>query len=247
MKIIKGIEIVKNYPVLFVQNINAFVVADLHLGKEAYLREDGGIAVPDIQVKKEVHILKDATDVFNPEKLIILGDVKHDFSGLKYEEKRAVETFFSEITGMYNKIIITKGNHDNFLIPITEKYGIDMVDEYVKKGILFMHGHKMPKYKDAGLIIMGNEHPNVALYDSVGAKEVMKCFLYGNYGRRIIVIPAMSPLSYGTEMNIVPKEALLSPILRHSNLDAFKVFCISEDVEKVLCFGTLGELKKFGK
>ncbi len=98
--------------------------------------------------------------------------------------------------------------------------------ESAQDGILFIHGDvELPDLENAGMIIMGHEHPAIALFDEIGAKEKIKAFLAGKFGEKeLIVLPAFSPLAQGTEINLIPREELLSPLLKdHASMDSLKV------------------------
>ena len=85
-----------------------------------------------------------------------------------------------------------------------------------------MHGHK-PVELRGEVVIMGHEHPVFAVRDEIGVKVRFKAYMYGKVsGRLLIVLPAVNPISTGTEINTVPRENFLSPILRSLSLENFK-------------------------
>ncbi|RLF39078.1 MAG: hypothetical protein DRN12_07460, partial [Thermoplasmata archaeon] len=89
-----------------------------------------------------------------------------------------------------------------------------------------------------------HEHPSIALYTDIGVKEKIKCFLYGVFGdKQVIVLPAFSYLAPGSDINLIPREELLSPILRTIDIDEMQVIGIIEE-DRLLKFPNIGELRR---
>ncbi|RDD54010.1 MAG: phosphoesterase [Candidatus Korarchaeota archaeon NZ13-K] len=222
----------------------ALVVADLHLGYEDALRERG-VELPYEQyswVKREIVSYVEGR---GPDVVVLGGDVKHEFSGALSQEWREVLDLISTLKGLGVKIEVVRGNHDNFLIPILRREGIDVRDPCLKLGdLLVIHGHIEPMIpEDIELIVMGHEHPAITLRDEIGASQKFKVFLDGEYmGARLLVIPAISPLAPGTDLLSVSRRDLLSPILRKVDLDEFRVIVADKDVG-VENLGPLGTIR----
>lgn len=209
----------------------ALIVADFHLGYEDALRERG-VELPYEQydwVKKE--LLSYVREV-SPEVVVLNGDVKHELSGVLSQEWREVLDLISTLKGLGVKVEVVKGNHDNFLIPILRKEGVEVRDPYLRLGgVLVLHGHVETSIPEGvELIVMGHEHPAVTLRDEIGASHKFKVFLDGEYmGVRLLVMPAISPLAPGTDLLSVRKRDLLSPFLRRADLDSFKVIVTDKE------------------
>ncbi len=223
---------VKRFPYGALVN-DILVVADLHLGYEDALRERG-VELPYEQypwIKKE--ILR-YLDEYNPEIVVLNGDIKHEFGGALSQEWREVLDLLRTLKSRGIKIEVVRGNHDNYLIPILLREGIEIKDPYlVIDGIMFFHGHKdlLAVPEGVELIVMGHEHPAIALRDDLGGSHRFKAFLEGKYlDIRLLVIPALSPLAPGTDIIKVGKESLLSPLLRRAELDEFTVYIADEEV-----------------
>lgn len=178
--------------------------------------------------------------------IIITGDVKHEFSETTYHEFKEVRDLFEFLKTIYKRIIVIKGNHDNYLFYITRRYGVELYDQLILDSFLFIHGDVIPEgFGKASIIIMGHEHPAIALFDEVGAKEKINSFLLGDLGKgKILVMPAFSPLAYGTEINLIPREEILSPVLKEL-VDVDKLWVMGIDEETgCLDFGELGKLRR---
>ena len=232
---------------LYVRDLDALLVADLHLGYEEALSEQG-IYVPPVQLKTIKRLLGLMLDQTKTSRLIILGDVKHEFGSALRQEWREVLDLFSWLKDRGVRVEVVRGNHDNFLIPILKRLEVPLHDPaLVEEGYAFIHGHKPPSpevlSEGVKTLIIGHEHPAILFRDELGIKMKFKCFLKGNFeGRDVIVLPALSPLMPGTEVNLTEPARLLSPILRASNIDLYRVYVV--DIEAgVYDFGTLANVK----
>jgi hypothetical protein len=235
MKILDRVEIVEPYPAIWIKEIDSLVIADLHLGYEGIMAEEG-IFIPKVQFEEELEMLEQIIEKVKASRIIIDGDVKHEFSETSYHEFIEVRDLFLFLKGRFKEVIVIKGNHDNFIIRVTKRYGVKLYDHLLLKGFLFLHGHKIPKNYSrikAGYLIIGHEHPAIALFDEIGVKEKIDCFLYGDLkdGKMLIVLPAFSTLMLGSEVNLIPKEELLSPILRElARIEKLKVIGITREL-----------------
>jgi len=212
---------------------DTLVVADLHLGYEDALREKG-IELPYEQypwIKSE--ILRYVGEM-NPETVILNGDVKHEFGGALSQEWREVLDLIRALGEEGVKLEVVRGNHDNYLIPILRREGIEIRDPYlISDGVMYFHGHKdlLSVPEGVELIVMGHEHPAISLRDDLGGGHKFKAFLKGEYmGIGVLVIPALSPLAPGTDLLRAGRADLLSPLLRNADIDEFTVFIADENL-----------------
>ena len=215
IEIFKGIRTINGFPGVFIESLDALAIADLHLGYELALAEQG-IFVPETQLKE---ILKDLKQLFRkvkPKNLIIVGDLKHEFGEASSQEWREVFKLVEFLKKKVEEIILIRGNHDNYLLNIISKLGIELFDPYyLEKGICFLHGHKKAKLPEYETLIIAHEHPSLVLkrgYDRVK----LPCFLYGKTKNKknFICLPAFSTWASGSSINLIPKEEILSPVLK---------------------------------
>lgn len=247
MKPLSGIEIIQPYPAIYIQAIDSIVISDLHLGYEGVLAEYHGVFLPKTQFRKELEILAVITEIKKANTIVITGDIKHEFSETTYTEFKEVTQLFEFLKNRFKRVVVIKGNHDNYLYYVAKKHDVEIYDVLLLNSILFVHGDRIPEQryiKEADMIIMGHEHPAITLFDQVGVKEKIKVFLIGNLkDKKIIVMPAFSPLAYGTEINLISEKEILSPILKELvDIDKLRVMGIDEDAG-CLEFGELGKLK----
>jgi hypothetical protein len=224
---------------------NIMIFGDLHLGYEEYLLQRG-FNIPRTQLeytKKEFE--KVFKQVRKLDKIILLGDVKHDFKRISYSESNELKEVFKIFNKNLKKngeILIIKGNHDNILEPLIRDYvNVKLVDKKIIKDVLFLHGHKKSFEKNLidlydkkiKYLIIGHIHPAFVLEEDV-KQEKYKCFLYGKnkkYGKNMILVPSFFPLVEGKDIRDL------------CEFDNFKVVLIDENGEKY-DFGLMNKLKK---
>lgn len=145
------------------------VVADLHMGWEVKLAEQG-IHVPS-QTPKILEKVVQLIENCKPTGIIFLGDVKHAIAKVEMEEWRDIPDFFEAIAKMVSNIQIIPGNHDGNLEPLLP----EVAKVLPPTGIVFgeaglFHGHTWPapellKCRD---LVTGHVHPTVAFRDPLG-------------------------------------------------------------------------------
>ncbi len=221
---------------LYIEDLNTLVIGDAHLGYEESLNKQG-VLIPKFQFKEIMERLKKIIDDTNPETIIVVGDLKHEFGTISNEEWRDTLDFI-DLLQENAELILIKGNHDTILEPIAEKKDVEIHDHYTIGEYYFCHGHKIPEdleFQNASTIIIGHEHPAIGLKDGPRV-ETYKCFLKGkNQDKEIIVLPSLSTLPKGTD---VLKEQIQSPFLK--DLSNFKAFIVEDEVYD---FGKIKELK----
>ena len=236
-KISKNLFIPCEIQALYIKPIDAICIADLHLGYEGIMAEYYGLFIPKVQFKEEMENLEKLLKAFNsiPEKIILNGDVKHEFSETSYHEFKEVSELLSFLEKNFEEIIIVKGNHDNFIARVTKKFSkVKLVEIYEEKNFVFFHGHKLMKSKKGvkgKTVIIAHEHPSIAFYSYTGKKEKIPCFLYGKINDyELCVMPAFSTLAQGSEINLIPRQELLSPLLREIDTDSLEVVLVSSEL-----------------
>jgi len=247
VKLYGEIEVIEPYPAAYIPSVDSIVLAELHLGYEEAMVEQG-LFLPRIQLKKERDMMRGILEKKRARRIIVNGDFKHEFSRGGYREYKEIGEMLDFLQDSFDEVTLVRGNHDNFLISPAKRRGVDLVEEYTVGGYYFIHGHKVPVDFGAGEaenVVIAHEHPAVAIFDEIGVKEKIPCFLHGRMrdGRKILVLPAFSPLAQGSEVNVIPPMELLSPILKnYVDVDELKVLGISSDAG-ALRFSTLGSLR----
>lgn len=235
MKIYNNIEIVD----LGLLIDKTLVICDTHIGFEEALNKQG-ILVPRFQFNEIIKRLEKIVNKKKINKIIINGDVKHEFGTISDQEWRHTLKLL-DFLAKYGKVILIKGNHDTILGPIAKKRNIEIKNYHTLKNILIIHGDKLDKkilqlIKSSKIIIIGHEHPAVSLKEGPRV-ETYKCFLKGKFkSKTLIVQPSFNLVTEGTD---ITKEHLLSPFLQ-KNLDNFNIYIVAD---KVYDFGKLKNLR----
>lgn len=244
-------------PALVVENEHkALVIADLHLGIEAELRQKGiniGSQTEKL-LEKAIKCVKAA----EPDVIVLLGDVKHAVPKISFMDRKEVPFFFAGLAE-YAPVYVAKGNHDghlNKLLPeATEPERKPKHQIYIKsaKGFLldhigYIHGHSWPSQDlfSAKYILIGHNHPRIRLvspsshYTSMKSVWIrVKCDYeavkeqypeISSWGDpQVIIMPAFNEICGGVTFNSANK-TLLGPI-------ASKLLRL-EDMEVYLLDGT---------
>ena len=240
----KGKNKIKEYKLigksLYFPEKSVLVLADLHLGYEEHLNEQG-VLVPRVQLKE---IMKDLKEIFKKikyvEKIIILGDLKHEFGTISSQEWKDVKEILDFLKKKARKILLIKGNHDTILEPLAKRKELKVVDYFKEEGICFLHGNKfVPNFlKETRILVLGHRHPAVILSDGY-KKEKYKCFLIGTWRKKeVVILPSFFPFVEGSDViNCKENELFIS----EKSLRNFEAYVIGKSVYR---FGKLKNMKK---
>jgi len=248
MEISKGVELIDGLPVVYIEAIDALVVSDLHLGYEVVAAEQG-ITLPRTQTGELKKQIEKAHKIHPAKNIIIDGDLKHEFSETSYHEFGEVFDFLDFLSKKFSKVVVLKGNHDTFMWRVTRRFeNVELLDTFEQGDFFFAHGHQDLDLKRIGAswVIIGNEHPSLALVDELGIKAKVRAAIFGGIGRKkVLVLPAMSIFAPGTDINMCDKSHLLCPILKKHGVDNFEAIGIIEG-EESLRFPKISRLRTPG-
>lgn len=237
-----------NEPALFDKNKKILVVADLHIGIEAELRERGLNTAS--QTHNMINHLVSLCKKYRPEEIVMLGDIKHNIPSSTIEERKDVEDLLEKVQ-RYGIIHILPGNHDGNIRKIApEDVIIHPSNGIVFDDIGFVHGHRWPNSKimQCKQIIIGHTHPTIMLTDRLGYKKFEPCWLKVNLieGKlkekypnsadpQVLVIPAFNPLCGGIAAN---KEGVTGPIGKIMDIENAQVYLLDGS-----CLGKVKNIK----
>jgi putative SbcD/Mre11-related phosphoesterase len=260
MEIVKGIEVIDL--ALYLKKEKILIIADTHIGYEEALNKQG-VLIPRFQFKEIIKRLEKIVGKRKIDKIIINGDIKHEFGRISEQEWRHTLRLLDFLSKYCKEIILVKGNHDTILGPIAEKRKVKVVDcvvissdgvikplgiksmgiKSLKNNLLIIHGDKINENilkiikKNNIKIIIGHEHPAVSIHEGVRT-ELFKCFLKGKWKKRTLIVqPSFNLVTEGTD---IVKEELLSPFLKQ-DLSSFECFIVGDKVYE------FGKLSKFYK
>lgn len=231
------------------------VVADLHLGITAELAKNG-IKLPSQIPRTKERLLKLIREE-NADRLIFLGDVKHNVPITSWQEWRDLPEFFSELSE-HVRVEIVPGNHDGDIeglatqnVKLRNSRGILLADGEVG----LMHGHTWPApgLLECKTLVTGHNHPIVEFRDKLGMRITdpvwLKCEIIPeklpknlraeirHRGPEILVMPAFSELIGGAAVNRRMPEELLGPMPKSGAIEL-------DESEAYLLDGTfLGKIK----
>ncbi|MCX6667035.1 MAG: metallophosphoesterase [Euryarchaeota archaeon] len=212
---------ISNEPTLFI-NKKILVVADLHIGIESELREQGINTASQTQTM--TNRLITLCKKYKPKEIILLGDIKHNIPSSTIQERKDVRNFLETIQ-THGIIHIIPGNHDGNLQKISP---LDIIihpsDGFVLENLGFVHGHRWPSKEimQCDQIIIAHTHPTIMLTDRLGHKNFEPCWIKGNFldsrlkekypssaSPKILIMPAFNPLCGGIAAN---QEGITGPI-----------------------------------
>ncbi|MDP4131936.1 MAG: ligase-associated DNA damage response endonuclease PdeM [Bacteroidota bacterium] len=179
---------------LFWEQEKALVVSDLHFGKTGHFRKSG-IAVPQSVYKEDLQRLVAQIQHFQPEQLIIVGDMFHS------DANKELELFLKWRSDFPNlQIQLIRGNHDILNEEWYEKAGIYLsLPTFTMNRFHFVHD--ITDLPGAGLspaastktgvsyFFSGHIHPGIRIQ---GAGRQSLCFPCFYFGKQYAVLPAFS-------------------------------------------------------
>jgi len=214
------------------------VAADLHIGIEHELWLEG-VSVPS-QTGKMLERLLGCLDEIRPDRLLLLGDVKHNVPRTSWQERREVPDFLSRIAGKV-KVDVVPGNHDGDLADLAPP-GVRMRPSsgFVLDGVGYFHGHTWPdeRVMRAKSLVAAHLHPAVRLVDRLGHSPTSPVWVRARLRREaveehygfsaqteIIVAPAFNPLCGGLPLN-EPVEDMRGPLLAMADIEAARIYLL---------------------
>jgi len=257
------IEPLVNEPALIVEDtIRVLVVADIHLGIEWDL-QNSGIVIPT-QSKKALTKILEYIDIVRPERIVLLGDVKHNIPQISWQERVEVPDFLETIAQLA-PIDIIPGNHDGdiqYLVPDDLEVTLRPAKGFVLDGVGYFHGHTWPAAELAACdnIIMAHNHPIIRFTDPLGASSAEPVWIrtrmnyqplaehYSAPGLElkwsdpeVIIMPAFCELCGGVAFNESVYDDLLGPVFSSGTIDLDRAQVYLIDGTRL---GKLNDLKK---
>lgn len=242
----------------------SLVVADIHLGIEWDLYRSG-ITLPS-RMKERLDRIRGYVQENSPDRVILLGDVKHNVPQVSWQEKDEIPRFL-ETLAEYAHVDIFPGNHDGgieFLFNRQKNIRIHSARGAVLDGVGYFHGHTWPapELLAASNVVTAHNHPTVRFTDAFGYSIVEPAWVrtkfkpdvlkdrFGNLDfenrlhwadPELFIMPAFNELCGGVPFNESTQEDLLGPVFSSGGIKL-------ENVEIYLLDGTrLGLIKNIRK
>lgn len=221
-------------------SLRVLVIGDLHLGYGESLQNQGYLFPTRLKedMMQELSLLLE--HVGRVDKIIFLGDLKHDFGSISREERESMTRVLDLTQAYCSEIVMVKGNHDKVLNFLIGERAVTVCDYYIWNQYVFLHGDRdFPSLYEEAITtwIVGHAHPAVGLTE--GAKhEKYKCFLRIPYNKKeIIVVPSFFLVSEGSDILLEPL-LLVWPV----NLRKARVYIVGEAFE-VFDFGLVSRIR----
>jgi len=208
-------------PLLLVEETErVLVAADLHLGLEHELWL-GGVSIPS-QTNRMLEELKMQLQKTRPDRLVLLGDIKHNIPRTSWQERREVPSFLESLSRTA-EVEIAIGNHDVGLAEMaSDAARVHPSTGFILDGVGYFHGHTWPdpSILSASKLIAAHLHPAVRLLDPLGHPQTSRIWIRANlspeagalhYGRAIpglelVIVPAFNHLCGGLSLNELTEE-----------------------------------------
>lgn len=250
-------------PALIVKNQKkALVIADIHLGIEWDLYCSG------FSIPSRTPIILDSIceyiDMIKPDRIILLGDIKHNVPKTSWQEKDEIPHFLA-ILASKTHVDILPGNHDGnleLLIPVGKDIKLHSSRGAIIDGVGYFHGHTWPAVEllQTEYIVTAHNHPTLCFIDPLGDRVVksawirtklIKDILQKHYTSTdldviwknplLIIMPFLNDLCGGMPFNETSQNDFLGPIFSAKAVNI-------EEAQLYLLDGTkLGSLKQFRK
>ncbi|WP_415382550.1 metallophosphoesterase [Halosimplex sp. TS25] len=215
------------------------VLADLHFGKA----EASTVEFPIGAGEDCVDRLEGLLDRFDPDEVVLAGDVFHSFSSVPDSADAALSGIVRAVRDSGARLVVVEGNHDTML---GDAYAGDLRDEYEldtdgDETVVVCHGHEEPE-TTADAYVVGHDHPAIEIE---GQKR--PCFLLGDGAYRrsdVLVVPPFNRLVEGLSVNgrVGTSRPELSPMV--TRVAQFRPVVFDAESEETLTFPPLGQFSR---
>jgi DNA ligase-associated metallophosphoesterase len=162
------------------------LVADLHLGKAASLRQQG-IVVPGGSGAATLARLDAALAVSGAAQLMVLGDLLHARVGRTPQLDQLVGSWLEQHPGLRWSLLV--GNHDR-AAGVPANWRLESIAQGEQIGPFVLHHHPQPS--PDGYVLCGHTHPAVRLAGPGRQRARLPCFWFGT---AVGVLPAFGELT----------------------------------------------------
>lgn len=189
---------------IYLEKFKTLLVSDVHLGKSETF-QSRGIPIPNQVNQGSLDRLQTLCQTFQPEQLIVLGDLFHSRFALVDELLEHWSEFMQTI---HIPVRLVVGNHDRGLISRLEKWAIDCIPEILQQGNLILSHEPAPQ--DGCLNICGHIHPCVRIKTRLDNLR-LPCF-YLKQSEEVLILPSFGEFTGGYEMPLNPGIVAYVPV-----------------------------------
>lgn len=166
----------------------SLLLADLHFGKVGHFRREG-VPVPQAAFDKSLRLLDQLLDAYQPDNLVVLGDLFHSRYNLELEYFRAWRRRHRGVA-----VQLVPGNHDVLGPHVWGDLGLENLGvRYETAGVELVHDPGEAAVLEGGaghaavFRMSGHVHPGVRLVGGGRQSLVLPCFWFG---QRQALLPA---------------------------------------------------------
>ncbi len=241
----------------------ALVVADVHLGIEHDLYYSG-VNIPS-QIAKRVDRMAAYIAEVKPDRVVLLGDLKHNVPRTSFQEEDEVPYFLGEIAKRA-VVDILPGNHDGGLerlVPKSPDITLHDSKGVVLDGVAYFHGHTWPGPALLGQKqwVISHNHPTIKLTDVVGHTLTKQAWIRARLDRDVVaanykpgefawadpelfIVPSFNELCGGIAFNESFHDDLLGPLFTSKavHLEQAEVYLLDGTF-----MGTVDGLRQFSR
>ena len=172
--------------VLFIPSTRELLISDIHIGKAEYFQLNG-IPITNNEDENNLNRIYKLINKFEPNKLIILGDLFHSRHSFNKNLIYKVERLFNSYK---NKIELIEGNHDKGC----QIRNMPYLKEKKSLNLIFTH-EPIKKKDNRTLNICGHYHPKLTL-KNYQDKLSFKCFAFDSFNNNLY-LPSFGDLTGG--------------------------------------------------
>jgi len=215
--------IIDSEPALILEEVKKnLVISDLHIGFEHRFSSNKNKIRKNSSINEIISNVTNIIKKENPDRLILLGDVKSSIQSITNLEWKDVPYFFEEIKNSL-EVILIPGNHDSNIDKlIPNEITMSSSKGMILDDVLLTHGHTMPSknYSNVNSIIMGHIHPVYFDKNSLLNGERIWISIKTNKSEiftsargkiNITIVPSFNPYFYVNEKRHYKKS--ISPII----------------------------------
>jgi metallophosphoesterase superfamily enzyme len=179
------IRLLTPWPAMLVEGDERMLLAaDFHLGIEYELAKMG-ISIP-YQTDRFMEELLCLVREHSPDRVLLLGDIKHGVPITSFQEKREIPRLFNSLLDLVENVDVARGNHDGNIQDLAPE-GVEIhpsrgfkVGEKLRVSVLHGHAWPYPKLLDCDLMVLGHNHPTVLLNTPLGVRISQRAWVRGS-------------------------------------------------------------------
>lgn len=219
----------------YVPSIETLIAADLHYGRARTARLEAPLDEV-VQIRERLLAL---VDRFDPTRLVLAGDILDAFDTVPPGVVDRVTGLLTDLAETGVSCTVLRGNHDTMLDSVFDG---EIEDAVTIGETVIAHGHE-PLETVAPRYVIGHEHPSIRIEG-----DRHPCYLYGQgvyRGADVFVLPPFTKLVRGTIVNFRSSQDCHAPLLRQTDLGAFRPIVRDEAGDETLSFPPLHTLRSF--